>query len=96
MHCDEGWTEERREFKGPITAVAAVEGALAITAGARLEVHTLAGPRLVQTAFHDAAFLLLGLRCFGAYILTAEASHGAAFFHYHVRCSLRCWLAHAT
>lgn len=75
----------RREFRGPVTAVAAVEGAVAIAAGARLEVHTLTASRLEQTAFHDAAFLVTTLRSYGAYLLTGDASHGAAFFHYHVR-----------
>lgn len=79
----------RREFRGPVTAVAAVEGALAIAAGARLEVHALTASRLEQTAFHDAAFLVTALRSYGAYLLTGDASHGVAFFHYHVRPQIR-------
>jgi hypothetical protein len=76
-----------REFRGAVMAVEAVEGALAVVAGTRLEVYVLAGSSLRQTAFHDAPFLLTAMRSHGAYLLAGGASHGVTFFHYHVRTS---------
>ena len=62
---------------------------LAVAAGTRLEVHALAWPRLEQTAFHDAPFMLTTLHTVSAatrsFVLVGDGAHGLTFLASHVR-----------
>ena len=73
-----------REFRGPVTALAGLEGNLALAAGSRLEVHGLEGNRAARAAFFDAPFLIASLVVVRKFLLAGDAAHGPIFLQYRV------------
>lgn len=68
-----------REFQGPVTAVAAVEGFLVVAWGARLESHKWTGVKLETTAFHEAAVMVTSISTIKRFLACGDAYKGVTF-----------------
>lgn len=68
-----------REFQGPVTAAASVEGLLIIAWGARLESHKWTGVKLETTAFHEASIMLTSLSTIKRFVTYGDLHKGVTF-----------------
>jgi cleavage and polyadenylation specificity factor subunit 1 len=70
-----------RELRGPVTGLAALDGALILSYGARVEGHGWAEGRLTRTAFYDAPLFATSLAVVKNFVLFADAHKGLRFLH---------------
>jgi len=70
-----------REFRGPVTTLAAMDGALVVSYGSRVEALAWAGGRLRRTAFHDGPWAVAGVAVVKNFVVAADAIAGLRFLH---------------
>lgn len=68
-----------REFQGPVTAIAAVEGFLVVAWGSRLESHKWTGVKLETTAFHEASVMLTSVTTIKRFLACGDVHKGVSF-----------------
>ncbi len=93
-----------REFQGPVTAIASVEGFLVVAWGSRLESHKWTGVKLETTAFHEASVMLTSVTTIKRFLACGDVHKGVSFLQMtantgafnslakvsHLSCPLKC------
>ena len=70
-----------REFRGPVTTLSAMDGALIVAYGSRVEALGWAGGRLRRAAFHDSPWFVSAALVVKNFVVASDALAGLRFLH---------------